>query len=103
MGEPAQAGNGTDAPCIAGDVRKDRKMNEMKLDRHPLVFLAFVLAIVVFILPTHADLMLSASMAQRPATMVAVTAACFAVVRRGGIYREIGRNLPDDVAKVVQG
>ena len=55
-------------------------MNEKKPRRHPLVFSAFIVALVVFILPTHADLMFSAIAARQPAVMTIVTTISFAVV-----------------------
>ena len=48
--------------------------------RHPLVFIAFVLAILVFIMPTQADLMFAAWASQSALPMFLATVICFPVV-----------------------
>lgn len=55
-------------------------MKEGKPRRHPLVFCAFILALVVFILPTHTDLMFSAITTRGPGGIAVVTLICFGVV-----------------------
>ena len=55
-------------------------MNDRRRRRHPLVFLAFILALLVFVLPTHADYVFAAVATRRPMSMAIVTVVCFAVV-----------------------
>jgi hypothetical protein len=56
------------------------EMKEGIQHRHPLVFIAFILSLIVFVLPTHADLMFSAITARRPGAMAMATLVCFGLV-----------------------
>jgi hypothetical protein len=55
-------------------------MNDVKLKRHPLVFLAFVLSLVIFVNPGHADMMWSAVHRHDIKSGIISTLICFAVV-----------------------
>ena len=60
-------------------VMKD-EMKEQQIQRHPLIFAAFVLSLIMFVMPSHADLAFSAVIRHKLCDLAVATLLCFGVV-----------------------